>query len=264
LAKTLAKELFDDDKKGLLRFDMSEYMESHSVARLVGAPPGYVGHESGGQLEQVRKHPYCVLLFDEIEKAHPQVLNILLQILDDGRMTDGKGRLIDFSNTVIIMTSNVGSHLLANSAGHVSDQVESQVMQLVRSSFKPELLNRITDIVIFHALGKTELIKIVRILLGDVGSRLASKDIKLDISDLAASYILDESFDPTYGARPIRRYLEKLLVTQLARLLITGDLREHSLVTVLVNGEEQGKVWPLNDHCCVKIEDISHEMQVEH
>jgi len=263
LAKTLAKELFDDDKKGLIRFDMSEYMEAHSVARLVGSPPGYVGHEQGGQLEVVRKHPYCVLLFDEIEKAHPQVLNILLQILDDGRMTDGKGRTIDFSNTIIIMTSNVGSHLLT---GPVDEIVEASVMKVVRSSFRPELLNRITDIVIFHPLGKSELIKIVRILLKDVGSRLAQKNILLSISDLASQYVLEQAYDPTYGARPIRRYLEKMLVTQLAKHIISGDLVENSQVTVLFKTEvnlREPKVWALDENSYIKSEDLAQEMEVE-
>ena len=228
-----------------------------------------MGHEQGGQLECVRKNPYCVLLFDEIEKAHPQVLNILLQILDDGRMTDGKGRMIDFSNTVVIMTSNVGSYLLS---GSVDDKVEADVMKVVRSSFKPELLNRITDIVIFHPLGKKELIKIVRILLKEIGGRLASKDIKIDISDLAAQHFLDQSYDSAYGARPIRRFLEKLLVTQISKLLITGDLVEHSKISVLFESEvasmtsldqDDVKLFPLDDRSYLRVEDLSQAMDVE-
>ncbi|KAJ3366328.1 hypothetical protein HDU91_001878 [Kappamyces sp. JEL0680] len=247
LAKTLAKELFDDDKKGLVRIDMSEYMEQHSVSRLIGAPPGYVGHEAGGQLEHVRKHPYCVLLFDEIEKAHPQVLNVLLQLLDDGRLTDGKGRTIDFTNTVVIMTSNVGSHLL-NQA--VTPSIEAQVMSLVRQSFKPELLNRITDITIFDPLSRSQLFTIVRVLLDEIAAKLKDKHIELKISSAATQHVLDESYDIAYGARPLRRYLEKLLVTQLARLLLTGDLQEHTIVTVQRKNEpfsHGDKIFPIDE-----------------
>ena len=217
LAKTLSKELFDDDKKGLIRIDMSEYMESHSVARLIGAPPGYVGYESGGQLtEAIRKHPYCVVLFDEIEKAHTQVLNVLLQLLDDGRLTDGQGRTVDFSNTVVIMTSNVGSQFLQ---GKVGPAEKSNVMDLVRHTFKPELLNRISEIVIFHPLEREQLIKIVHILLSEISKRLKEKNVTLEMSDNAA------------------KYLEKLLVTNIAKLLISGTLPEHSTVYIETKSE---------------------------
>ncbi|KAI8998154.1 P-loop containing nucleoside triphosphate hydrolase protein [Gaertneriomyces semiglobifer] len=231
LAKTLAKELFDDDKKGLIRIDMSEYMEQHTVARLIGAPPGYIGYDEGGQLtEQVRRHPYCVILFDEIEKAHPQVLNVLLQVLDDGRLTDGKGRTVDFTNTVVIMTSNVGSQILM-SAGY-SKEVKDLVMAEVRKSFKPELLNRITDIITFHPLGVVELREIAKIQLRDIERRLASKQIRLLMTDAAADYVLKKAYDPAFGARPLRRYLERVLVTKLSKMLIAGDLVENSTALV--------------------------------
>ena len=253
LAKTLAKEMFDDDKKGLIRIDMSEYMESHSVARLIGAPPGYVGYESGGQLtEAIRKHPYCVVLFDEIEKAHTQVLNVLLQLLDDGRLTDGQGRTVDFSNTVVIMTSNVGSQYLQGSVGNAE---KALVMELVRKTFKPELLNRISEIVVFHPLDKTHLVKIVHILLSEISKRLKEKNITLEISDPAANYVLEQSYEPQYGARPLRRYLEKLLVTNLARLLVSGDLMEHSTVyveTKLEHPREQS--YPVDGTLVLRIE----------
>ncbi|KAJ3024356.1 hypothetical protein HKX48_000032 [Thoreauomyces humboldtii] len=226
LSKTLAGELFDDDKKGLIRLDMSEYMEQHTVSRLIGAPPGYIGHDDGGQLtEKVRRHPYAVILFDEIEKAHPQVLNILLQVLDEGRLTDGKGRTVDFSNTVIIMTSNVGSHLLQSV--HLDQTVKDAVMDEVRRTFKPELLNRITEIVIFHSLGRDHLRQIARIQLAEVGKRLESRGINLLMSDAAADVVLAKSYDPAYGARPLRRFLERVLVTKLSKMLLKGTLPEN-------------------------------------
>ncbi|KAJ3158948.1 hypothetical protein HDU86_002117 [Geranomyces michiganensis] len=231
LAKTLATELFDDDRKGLIRLDMSEFMESHSVARLIGAPPGYVGHDEGGQLtEKVRRHPYAVVLFDEIEKAHPQVLNVLLQLLDDGRLTDGQGRTVDFTNTLIIMTSNVGSHLLQDT--EVNATTKDAVMQLVRASFKPELLNRITDIVVFHSLAREQLRQIVQILLHEVQKRLESKNIVLKMTPAAADVVLDRAYDPLYGARPLKRYLERALVTKLSTMLLSGELPERSVAVV--------------------------------
>ncbi|KAJ3320079.1 hypothetical protein HDV06_005729 [Boothiomyces sp. JEL0866] len=273
LSKTLAKELFDDDKKGLVRIDMSEYMESHAVSRLIGSPPGYVGYDEGGQLtEAVRKHPYCVILFDEIEKAHPQVLNILLQVLDDGRLTDGKGRTVDFSNTVVIMTSNVGSSYL-QSADEVDRVVKGNVMAQVRATFKPELLNRITDIVVFHPLRKkgkslancVELIKIVNIQLSDVAKRLEARNTTLTISDKAAEYVLDQAYDPLYGARPLRRYLERLLVTNLAKLIVSGALPEHSAVRILTKPEKENSVLyhDIDEGLVLSITDRSSEMEVE-
>jgi ATP-dependent Clp protease ATP-binding subunit ClpB len=227
-------------------------MESHSVSRLIGAPPGYVGYDVGGQLtEVVRKHPYCVILFDEIEKAHSQVLNILLQLLDDGRLTDGKGRTVDFSNTVVIMTSNVGSQYLTQPN---NPQAHPQVMQLVRQSFKPELLNRITDIIIFDPLKKEQLFKIVRIQLADVAKRLKDKNIDLILTDKAADYILDQAYDPSYGARPLKRYLERMLVTELAKLIVSGTLQELSNVFIERKGESAGVCHKVNDELVVRIE----------
>ena len=264
LAKTLAKELFDDDKKGMIRIDMSEYMESHSVSRLIGAPPGYVGYDAGGQLtEAVRNHPYCVILFDEIEKAHPQVLNILLQLLDDGRLTDGQGRLVDFSNTVVIMTSNLGSEYLS---GKVDETVKMNVMNVVRRSFKPELLNRITDIVIFHPLDKVHLAKIVVLLLQQIGQRLEPQHIRLDISPLAIESILTEAYTPQYGARPLKRYLERILVTTLAKFIMQGTLPCHSIVHVIHNSEqtlEQSIAVPDTCYCLVVEPDSDSVPMVE-
>jgi ATP-dependent Clp protease ATP-binding subunit ClpB len=232
LSKSLAFELFDDNKKGLVRFDMSEYMEQHSVARLIGAPPGYVGYDAGGQLtEAVRRRPYCVVLFDEIEKAHPQVLNVLLQILDDGRLTDSQGRLVDFTNTVIIMTSNVGSSYLQQ-VDQVTEDVKQNVMAQVRQTFKPELLNRITDIVVFGPLRPKQLHQIVYAQLADIAKRLQDRNISLEMTDRAAQSVLEASYDPHWGARPLRRYLERNVVTQLSRMIVSGELTENSKATV--------------------------------
>ncbi|KAI8621667.1 P-loop containing nucleoside triphosphate hydrolase protein [Chytriomyces sp. MP71] len=237
LAKALAFELFDDEKKGLVRLDMSEYMEQHSVSRLIGAPPGYIGYDSGGQLtEVIRRRPYSVILLDEIEKAHPQVLNVLLQILDDGRLTDGQGRLVNFTNTVIIMTSNVGSaHLQA--VDDVDETVQELVMKEVRKTFKPELLNRITDTIVFSPLRQKQLRKIVVAQLADIAKRLEARHINLEMTDAAADAILYASYDPHYGARPLRRYLERTVVTQLSRLLVSGELSDYSNATVETVGE---------------------------
>ncbi|KAI8914544.1 P-loop containing nucleoside triphosphate hydrolase protein [Gorgonomyces haynaldii] len=260
LSKTLAKELFDDDKKGLIRIDMSEYMEQHAVARLIGSPPGYVGYDEGGQLtEAVRRHPYCVLLFDEIEKAHPQVLNILLQVLDDGRLTDGKGRVVDFSNCVVIMTSNVGSQFLNGPI----DQVQRQaVMMQVRQTFKPELLNRITDIVIFNPLDRQALGKIVTIQLGDIVKKLAAHHISLQLSASAVEWILEQAYDPAYGARPLKRYLEKILVTDLAKLIVKGVLRDHSDVLVDLDPSTVQDTYPIADTELVLVVHKSDAMEV--
>ncbi|KAJ3028486.1 UNVERIFIED_CONTAM: Chaperone protein ClpB1, partial [Siphonaria sp. JEL0065] len=244
LAKTLAFELFDDEKKGLQRFDMSEYMEQHSVARLIGAPPGYVGYDSGGQLtEVVRRHPYSVILFDEVEKAHPQVLNVLLQVLDDGRLTDGQGRVVDFTNTVIIMTSNIGARYLQE-VDEVTDAVQDRVMKEVKSSFKPELLNRISDIVVFSPLRQKQLHKIVFAQLTHIAQRLESRNIKLNMTDGAARAILSASYDPHYGARPLKRYLERKVVTQLSRMLVSGELPEQSIATVETVAEKKARDLP--------------------
>ncbi|ORX64071.1 ClpB protein, partial [Basidiobolus meristosporus CBS 931.73] len=238
LAKSLAAELFDDEKY-MVRIDMSEYMESHSVARLIGAPPGYVGHEDGGQLtEVVRRKPYSVVLFDEVEKAHPQVLNVLLEVLDDARLTDGQGRVVDFSNTVIILTSNVGQELILNTlgnpenAGVLDEGTKQLVMNQVKGHFRPELLNRLDDIIVFSPLSQDNLRDIVKIQVERIAKRLVDKDIDLVMSDAASDLVLRLSYDPTYGARPVRRFLEKHLVTQLSRALLSGQLLEHAIVHI--------------------------------
>ncbi|KAA3458360.1 chaperone protein ClpB1 [Gossypium australe] len=234
LAKALAEQLFDDENQ-LIRIDMSEYMEQHSVARLIGAPPGYVGHEEGGQLtEAVRRRPYSVVLFDEVEKAHLSVFNTLLQVLDDGRLTDGQGRTVDFRNTVIIMTSNLGAeHLLSGLSGKSSMQVaRDRVLQEVRRHFRPELLNRLDEIVVFDPLSHDQLRKVARLQMKDVAVRLAERGIALAVTDAALDYILAESYDPVYGARPIRRWLEKRVVTELSRMLVKEEIDENSTVYV--------------------------------
>ncbi|KAJ3235114.1 hypothetical protein HDU78_005493 [Chytriomyces hyalinus] len=241
LAKALAFELFDDEKTGLVRFDMSEYMEQHSVARLIGAPPGYVGYDAGGQLtEVVRRRPYSVILLDEVEKAHPQVLNVLLQILDDGRLTDGQGRLVNFTNTVVIMTSNVGSTYLQD-VDEVDEDVRENVMKQVRLQFKPELLNRITDTIVFSPLRKKQLHKIVYAQLAEIGARMESRHIKLEMTSAAADAILAASYNPHYGARPLRRYLERKVVTQLSRMLVSGELSDYSCATIETAAERRAR-----------------------
>ncbi|KAG4155177.1 hypothetical protein ERO13_D03G096200v2 [Gossypium hirsutum] len=241
LAKSLAEQLFDDENL-LIRIDMSEYMEQHSVARLIGAPPGYVGHEEGGQLtEAVRRRPYSVVLFDEVEKAHLSVFNTLLQVLDDGRLTDGQGRTVDFRNTVIIMTSNLGAeHILSGLSRKCTMQVaRDRVMQEVRRHFKPELLNRLDEIVVFDPLSHDQLRKVARLQMKDVASRLAERGIALAVEDSALDYILAESYDPVYGARPIRRWLEKKVVTELSRMLVKEEIDENSTVYIdAPNGSE--------------------------
>lgn len=234
LAKALAEQLFDDDNL-LVRIDMSEYMEQHSVSRLIGAPPGYVGHEEGGQLtESVRRRPYSVVLFDEVEKAHTSVFNTLLQVLDDGRLTDGQGRTVDFRNTVIIMTSNLGAeHLLSGLVGKSTmEAARERVMQEVRRHFKPELLNRLDEIVVFDPLSHEQLRKVARLQMKDVAKRLAERGIALAVTDAALDLVLAESYDPVYGARPIRRWLERKVVTELSKMLIKEEIDENSTVYI--------------------------------
>mmetsp|Transcript_37123 Transcript_37123/g.80686 ORF Transcript_37123/g.80686 Transcript_37123/m.80686 type:complete len:898 (+) Transcript_37123:192-2885(+) len=227
LAKALAQQLFDDDRH-IVRVDMSEYMEQHSVSRLIGAPPGYVGHEEGGQLsEAVRRRPYNVVLFDEVEKAHPQVLNVLLQVLDDGRLTDGQGRTVDFTNTVVILTSNLGAQHLLEAAGRVGQHAEEKVMAEVRRFFRPELLNRLDDIVMFKSLDQKDLLAIVRQQIALLDERLRERDISLKPDDSACALILKEAYDPSLGARPLKRYIEQHIVTELSRQILGGSLREH-------------------------------------
>ena len=235
LAKALAETLFDSESH-LVRIDMSEYMEKHNVSRLVGAPPGYVGYEEGGQLtEAVRRKPYTIVLLDEIEKAHPDVFNILLQVLDDGRLTDSKGRTVDFKNTVLIMTSNIGSSLLLEGVeddGSINPETAAQVRQLLRQHFKPEFLNRIDDTVLFAPLAQSHMNKIVFKLLKGLQERLAYQDISLELDDQAATWLAHNGYDPVYGARPLMRYMTRELETPLAKAIIAGDIQANSHVTV--------------------------------
>ncbi len=249
LAKALAQELFDDDKH-IVRMDMSEYMEEHSVARLIGAPPGYVGHDEGGQLtEAVRRHPYNVVLFDEIEKAHRNVMNIMLQVLDDGRLTDSLGKTVDFTNTIIILTSNIGADLLLQSAGgRISESTREGVMHRVKQHFRPEFLNRLDDIVLFNPLGQEQLRHIVEANVRLISKRLEERDISISIDDRAVSFVLQQSYDPAYGARPLRRYLEKYLVTRISRGIFSHEIPNHSRVTISSNGQELTLVVELVEH----------------
>jgi ATP-dependent Clp protease ATP-binding subunit ClpB len=234
LARALAQFLFDDEQY-MVRIDMSEYMEKHSVARLIGAPPGYVGYEEGGYLtEAIRRHPYSVVLFDEIEKAHPDVFNALLQILDDGRMTDGKGRTVDFKNTVLIMTSNVGSQWIQELGGRKDEDTNDRIMDALRNTFKPEFLNRIDEIVIFNSLGQEEIKKIVDIQVAILGNRLKSKKIELELTDEAKAFLAHSGFDPVYGARPLKRTIQHLIQDPLAVRILEGNIREDSHVKVEV------------------------------
>ena len=241
LAKTLAEALFDTEEN-MIRIDMSEYMEKHTVARLIGAPPGYVGYEEGGQLtEAVRRKPYSVILFDEIEKAHHDVFNVLLQILDDGRLTDAQGHTVDFKNTVIIMTSNIGSHYLLEGVterGEIPERIREKVMAELRAHFRPEFLNRVDDIILFKALTLEEVEKIVDLLVKEISNRLKDRDIKLEITDKARKYIAQKGYDPVYGARPLRRYLQRELETRIARDIISGAIMDGATVTVDVEDDQ--------------------------
>merc|ERR1712038_339795 len=237
LAKALFSELYDGDERHLVRIDMSEYTEPHSVARLVGAPPGYVGHESGGQLsESVRRKPYTVVLFDEIEKAHPKVLTILLQVLDEGRLTDSKGRTVDFTNTVIVLTSNLGAksliNLTSNSTKEQISKAHSAVMANVKNHFSPEFLNRLSAIVMFKSLGYNQLEKICHKAMRGVKRRLATQGIRIILEDSGVSAILEASYDPNYGARPVERYLEQTVVTELSKMLISGEIGSGCIVHI--------------------------------
>jgi ATP-dependent Clp protease ATP-binding subunit ClpB len=235
LAKTLAAALFDSEDN-MIRLDMSEYQERHTVSRLVGAPPGYVGYDEGGQLtEAVRRKPYSVVLFDEVEKAHPDVFNTLLQLLDDGRLTDARGRTVDFRNTVVAMTSNIGSqHLLAGVTGdgEIKDDARSQVMAELRSHFRPEFLNRVDDVVLFKPLTLPEIEKVVDLLVADLRHRLADRQLSLELTEAARRHVAAEGFDPVYGARPLRRYLQREVETRIGRALLAGDVADGSTVIV--------------------------------
>jgi ATP-dependent Clp protease ATP-binding subunit ClpB len=233
----LAEFLFDDER-AIVRIDMSEYSEKHSVARLVGAPPGYVGYDEGGQLtEAVRRRPYSVVLLDEVEKAHPEVFDILLQVLDDGRLTDGQGRTVDFRNTLLILTSNLGSNFLVDPTMAPETKRES-VMSVVRASFKPEFLNRLDEIVVFDALTPEELTHIVDLQLALLEKRLAVRRITIDVTEAARTWLAESGYDPAYGARPLRRLIQSAIGDALARLLISGEVTDGGKVTVDVKDGE--------------------------
>jgi ATP-dependent Clp protease ATP-binding subunit ClpB len=236
LARALAEYMFDDEH-AMIRIDMSEYQEKHTVSRLVGAPPGYVGYDEGGQLtEAVRRRPYSVILFDEIEKAHHDVFNVMLQVLDDGRLTDGQGRTVDFKNTIVIMTSNVGSARILDYQGAYSgagfERMKEAVLEEMRRHFRPEFLNRVDEIIVFHALSEENLKQIVEIQLGRLRARLADRHITLELTDAARANLVHTGYDPHYGARPLKRAIQKKVETPLGRLLIQGSIKDGQVVKV--------------------------------
>ena len=238
LARALAEFLFDDEQ-ALIRIDMSEYQEKHTVSRMIGAPPGYVGYEEAGQLtEAVRRRPYSVVLFDEVEKAHPEVLNVLLQLLDDGRLTDGKGRTVDFKNAVIIMTSNLGSQFIAEHAGGLTEGVRRQVTDTLRQHFRPEFLNRIDEIIFFHALGLEHMTQIIDIQIGGLLKRLADRKIQVELTDEAKRHLVGEGYDPAYGARPLKRTIQRRVLDPLAMQVLNGVFREGDRIRVDVGDNE--------------------------
>jgi ATP-dependent Clp protease ATP-binding subunit ClpB len=237
LCRALAEFLFDDEQ-AMVRLDMSEFMEKHSVSRLIGAPPGYVGYEEGGYLtEAVRRRPYSVVLFDEIEKAHPEVFNALLQILEDGRMTDGQGRTVDFKNTVIIMTSNLGSQYIQNLADGNRKEMEARVTAALRDAFKPEFLNRIDEIIIFNSLGRKEIKSIVEIQLKRLRQNLANRKMALEITDDAKELLAEKGYDPVYGARPLKRTIQRLIQDPLAVKILEGEFQEGDKVRIDADGD---------------------------
>jgi len=237
LAKALAAFIFDSEQ-AMVRIDMSEFMEKHSVARLIGAPPGYVGYEEGGYLtEAVRRRPYSVVLFDEIEKAHPEVFNVLLQILDDGRMTDGQGRTVDFKNTIVIMTSNIGSQWIQETAAISREEMEKGVTEALRAHFKPEFLNRIDETIIFQNLTPEQITEIVAIQIKKLSSRLAGRNIKLSLSDAAVSLIAEKGYDPVYGARPLKRLIQQVIENPLSMEILKGNIAEGARISAEVEGD---------------------------
>ena len=242
LAKALAEALFDDENN-MVRIDMSEYMEKHSVSRLIGAPPGYVGYDEGGQLtEAVRRKPYSVVLFDEVEKAHPDVFNVLLQVLDDGRITDSTGKTVDFKNTILIMTSNIGSQYLLDGIdekGQIKPEAESSVMHDLRAHFRPEFLNRLDEIILFKPLTKGNIGGIIELLIADVNKRLADKELKIALTDEAKDFIIENGYDPVYGARPLKRYLQKNVETLAAKLILADGVRAGDTIEI---GLSDGKL----------------------
>ena len=241
LAKALAESLFDDEHN-LIRIDMTEYMEKFSVSRLIGAPPGYVGYDEGGQLtEAVRRKPYSVVLFDEIEKAHPDVFNILLQVLDDGRITDSQGRTVDFKNTIIILTSNLGSSYLLDGIdenGEISEEAKAKVSELLKQSFRPEFLNRLDEIVYYKPLTKDNISKIIELLIADLKDRLKDKQLKLEITPQAKELIIENGYDPVYGARPLKRYLQSKIETMIARTIVGSDLNAGDTIVIEKSGDD--------------------------
>ena len=244
LAKALAGALFDDENN-MVRIDMSEYMEKHSVARLIGAPPGYVGYDEGGQLtEAVRRKPYSVVLFDEVEKAHPDVFNVLLQVLDDGRITDSAGKTVDFKNTILIMTSNIGSQYLLEGIdenGLIRADAEQMVLGELRNHFRPEFLNRLDETILFKPLTRDNIRHIVDLMVADVNKRLEDKELRIELTESAKEYITEHGYDPTYGARPLRRYLQKHVETLAARIILQGDIHQGQTIVVDV-AQEGGKL----------------------
>ena len=242
LAKALAESLFDDESN-MVRIDMSEYMEKHSVARLIGAPPGYVGYDEGGQLtEAVRRKPYCVVLFDEVEKAHPDVFNVLLQVLDDGRITDSTGKTVDFKNTIIIMTSNIGSQYLLDGideAGSIRKEAEDMAMNDLRAHFRPEFLNRLDEIILFKPLTKSNIGNIISLLIADTNKRLADREISVELTDTAKGFVVEHGYDPVYGARPLKRYLQKYVETLAAKIILQDQVRAGNTIVIDTSEDEQ-------------------------
>ena len=235
LAKALAASLFDDESN-MVRLDMSEYMEKYSVSRLIGAPPGYVGYDEGGQLtEAVRRKPYSVVLFDEVEKAHPDVFNVLLQVLDDGQITDSQGRTVDFKNTIIIMTSNLGSQYLLDGIdadGNISPEAEKEVMEDLQGHFRPEFLNRLDEIIMFKPLSKENIGGIIRLLMDDLNKRLSDREIKVALSPEAEHFVVEHGYDPVYGARPLKRFLQKHVETLSAKLILEDQVRQGDTILI--------------------------------
>ncbi len=248
----MAQSLFDDEQN-MVRIDMSEYMEKYSVSRLIGAPPGYVGYEEGGQLtEAVRRKPYSVVLFDEIEKAHPDVFNVLLQVLDDGRITDSQGRTVDFKNTILIMTSNIGSQYLLdgiNEQGEISEDAEKMVMNDLRAHFRPEFLNRLDEIIMFKPLTKDNIGHIIDLMMDEINDRLTEQEISLKLTEAGKNFVIEGGYEPMYGARPLKRFLQKNVETLAAREILSGEVRsgdvividakDGTLITRIEHGEEQ-------------------------
>ena len=242
LAKTLARNLFDDEKN-MIRFDMSEYMEKFSVTRLIGAPPGYVGYEEGGQLtEAVRHKPYSVLLFDEVEKAHPDVFNIFLQILDDGRVTDSQGRTVDFKNTIIILTSNLGAQLILDSiskTGEITEETKEQIRLVLRNQFRPEFLNRLDETIFFQALAKEQVYNIVRLLIKSLIGRLEEQEITMTVSDDVINWVVEKGYDINFGARPLKRTIQDEIETMVSRSIIADEVKKKDVIEIIVNDKDE-------------------------